>query len=330
MRDYFELIAELKEKGIEALDGDFYDYRGFPLEKEFQEFYEFCQTYLDRDDLAFNIKPARFYYNTNTDVNGLAYVKNGYNLVEIYKGTIFGLHSFFNEKEEKFKEKSLNDYKRIIAADDISCPHFLFQYVTLYFLYHEVAHLIQRSMGSNDQKEFADAKCEGEDIVTQHIKEHDADWFAANQIAFHLLPFAQKLSEKTGEKLENILQNITGLALAGIYMYFIKRAKGYQTIYYQEYCHPHPSIRLSYMIIYLLDALSANVGSTINKANILKSAIQISEVLMLEKDKNVVQEYSVQLYKEISRIELYIKKIREDAKDYPFTSQKALDKTSFS
>ena len=325
MRNYLDLLSELKQHGIEAQDGEFYDYKDFPLENEFNMFYEFCQTYLDRDDLEFDIKPARFYYNTNTDVNGLAYVKNNFKLVEIYKGTIFGLKDFFSSKKDLFVKESLLKYKQLTLKDNIEPDHFLFQYVTLYFLYHEVAHLIQRSRGSSDYKEFADTKCEGDSVITQHIREHDADWFSGNQIAFHIIAYSDKISDAEKHNTKANLEALAALSLAGIYMYFIRRAKSYSKIYFQEFCHPHPSVRLSYMVIYLLDALDANISFVLDKSAVLKNAIQISEVLMNEPGKNIIEEYSLQLYSEIKNVEAYIRAIRNNSEHYPYTAVKVLN-----
>ncbi len=320
-----DLLSELKQHGIEAQDGEFYDYRDLPLETDFNMFYEFCQSYLDRDDLEFDIKPARFYYNTNTDVNGLAYVKNKFNLVEIYKGTIFGLKDFFSSKKDLFNKEPLEEYKHLTIKDGIEPDHFLFQYVTLYFLYHEVAHLIQRSKGSSDYKEFADIKCEGGNVVIQHIREHDADWFSANQIAFHIVAYSDKISGAEKYKSKADLEALAALSLAGIYMYFIRRAKSYSKIYFQEFCHPHPSVRLSYMVIYLLDALDANISFELDKGSVLKNAIRISEALMNEPGKNIIEEYSLQLYSEINNVEAYIRTIRNNSEHYPYTAVKVLN-----
>jgi hypothetical protein len=324
MRDYFLMLEELKKAGIDALEGDFYDYKDWPLEKEFEAFYNYCQEYLDRDDLGFDIKPARFYYNTNTDVNGLAYAKNGYYLVEIYKGAIFGLHTFFDDKKDLFNEELLKPYKILVEKDGISPQYFLFQFVTLYFLYHEVAHLIQRSLGSANQKEYMDVECEGAAITIQHLKEHDSDWFAANQIAFHIKDFVEKIAAKTDANTRFVVEDVASLALAGIYMYFIRRAKGHAKIYYNEKCHPHPSVRLSYTVIYLLDALSANLSVTINQKFVLTNAIRISEVLMMEPEKNIIKEYSTQLNEEIDKVEGYINEIRNHTENYPHTAINAL------
>lgn len=324
MRDYFLMLEELKKAGINALEGDFYNYKDLPLEKEFEAFYNYCQEYLDRDDLGFDIKPARFYYNTNTDVNGLAYAKNDYYLVEIYKGSIFGLHSFFDDKKDRFNEELLKPYRALVEKDGISPQYFLFQFVTLYFLYHEVGHLIQRNSGAADQKEFMDVECEGAATTIQHIKEHDADWFAANQIAFHIKDFVQKIAAKTDANIKYVVEDIASLALAGIYMYFIRRAKGHAKIYYNEKCHPHPSVRLSYTVLYLLDALSANLSVAINQRFVLTNAIRISEALMIEPERNIIKEYSMQLNEEIGKVESYINEIRANTENYSYTAINAL------
>ena len=324
MRDYFLMLEELKKADINALEGDFYNYTDLPLEKEFAAFYTYCQEYLDRDDLGFDIKPARFYYNTNTDVNGLAYAKNGYYLVEIYKGAIFGLHTFFNDKKDRFNEGLLKPYKELVEIDGISSQYFLFQFVTLYFLYHEVGHLIQRCSGAADQKEFMDLECEGTAITIQHVKEHDADWFAVNQIAFHIKAFVEKITAKLDAINNYVVEDVASLALAGIYMYFIRRAKGHAEIYYNEKCHPHPSVRLSYTVIYLLDALSVNLSVPINKRFVLTNAIRISEALMMEPERNIIEEYSMQLNEEISKVEAYINEIRGNSENYPHTAINAL------
>lgn len=249
MRDYFLILEELNKAGINALEGDFCNYKDWPLEKEFEAFYNYCQEYLHRDDLGFDIKSARFYYNTNTDENGLAYAKNGYYLIEIYKSAIFSLHTFFDDKNDRFNDGLLKPYKELVEKDVISPQYFLFQFVTLYFLYHEVGRLIQRSSGAADQKGSMDLECEGTAITIEHIKAHHCDWFAANQIAFHIKAFVEKIAAKVNATNRYVVEDVASLALAGIYMYYIRRAKGHAKTYYNEKCHPHPSVRLSYTVI---------------------------------------------------------------------------------
>ena len=116
------------------------------------------------------------------------------------------------------------------------------------------------------------------------------------------------------------------MALAAIYTHFIKWAKGYSKIYYQEHCHPHPSIRMSYIIIYLLEALAANIPIPLDQNSVLKQAIRISEKLMMEPDNNIVEKYSLELSNEIKDIEAYVNKIRNNSESYPHLSRKVLVK----
>lgn len=324
MRNYQDLLAELKAAGISGLYGELYDYEGFPHEKEFGEFYGFCQEYLDRCDLGFDISPARFFYNTDVRENGAAFKKNDYYLVEIFKGTIFELHEFYVSRQPRFEQPALNYFQRLIKRDDIDAGYFLFQYATLFFLYHEVGHLIQRTLGSDDNLEYAPQQCTGDQVVIRHIREHDADWFASQQLAFHIIQFTTKYQPRNPQEQARLLHDVAALALAGIYMHFIKWAQGFENIYYQEQCHPHPSVRVSYVIIYLLDALTENTHIELNANIILRNAIRISELLMYEEGNNIIEKYSKQLFKEIKAVESYINKIRDDAKNYPFLSQRVI------
>jgi hypothetical protein len=326
MRNYKELLSELKAKGIKPLYGDFYEYEGFPLEKDFEEFYKYCQEYLDRDDLGFKIAPARFYYNTNTSENAVAYVKGEYFLVEIFKGAIFEQHTFFGGKQPLFANNPLREYEEIVAKAGIDASYFVFQFVTLFFLYHEVGHLIQRSVGSSDYTEFAAKDCVGDDIVEKHMREHDADWFASNQLAFHIKELAERCHPTDGDELASISAGLTSLALAGIYCHFIKWAKDYSTIYYQEHCHPHPSIRVMYIIKYLLDTMAVNLPFRLNDAQVLKNAIKISEALMMEPGNNIIKKYSLDLLSQMGKVEDYINKIRKDAETYRYLCHRVVAK----
>lgn len=321
MKDYKASIQELKENGITPLYGDYYEFEDFPLEKEFNEFYKYCQEYLERNDLGFRIAPARLYYNTHTGENGVAYRKGKYSLIEIFKGTVFELNAFYISKKALFESEPFLKYEKVIHLGGIDAAYFLFQYASLFFHYHEVGHLIQRSLGSTDHEEYAGEKCLGDKVVEKHIREHDADWFASNQLAFHIKDFAGRCHPVDEKDFKEVLSGIAAMALAAIYTHFIKWAKGYSKIYYQETCHPHPSVRLSYIIIYLLEALTANTPFKLDQNTILRQAIKISEALMMEPENNIIEKYSLELFREIKMVEAYINKIRNNAQSYPYLSK---------
>jgi len=247
-------------------------------------------------------------------------------LVEINRGAVFILKDFFDSKAGLFKADSLLKYNKVIEGRGILPSYFLFQYITLYFLYHETGHLVQRNQGSLDYEEFIEDEIKGKEIEERHIREHDADWFSANQIAFHLIQFVkQEAKENDKTKFYSDLISIAEWALAGIFMYYIDRNKGKEKIYYQETTHPHPAVRLCYIVTYLLEALARNVSEKINQNTLLTNALRISEALMMEGEINVVEKYSTALYQEIKNIDAYINKIRTDSETYPHLARKALD-----
>jgi len=323
MRTIKEIIDELTDKGIKAYGADshFYDYTDneeSPLKTLFDEFFQFGQEYLDRDDLEFNVKPARLYYSTNTGLNALARKVNDYYLVEIYMGTIAWMEKFYLEMEDKFNQDGLQHYKQISQLRGVTPGKFLLQLATTYYFYHEVGHLIQRSVQDADYVEYLQNECVGDQIPTRHMRELDADWNSAFCMAMHLKQFAEVESNGGYIVDPGILLEIAALGLAAMYMYFINRTDKNPVIYYQEKCHPHPSVRLSYMLVFVLDNLQANVPYPINKNEILKKAIQISELLLKDGENNIIEEYSKALLKEIKKVEDYIKKIMGDTENYPY------------
>src|ERR1035437_9065728 len=111
MPTYKEVIAELTSKSIDARYGEFYDFEEFPLEEEFQKFFTFGQGFLDRDDLEYNIKPARLYFNTDTRINALAYKSKDHFLVELFKGTFYQLFDYYTSREDVFYHPQFKKYK---------------------------------------------------------------------------------------------------------------------------------------------------------------------------------------------------------------------------
>lgn len=225
MRTIKEVIDELTHKGIKPFGAEshFYDYTDNEeslLKTLFDKFFHFGQEYLDRDDLKFNIKPARLYYSTNTGLNALARKINDYYLVEIYMGTIVWMENFYLSLEDKFKHDGLEHYQHISQLRGVTPGKFLLQLATNYYLYHEVGHLIQRSGQDVDYVEYLANECEGNEVTIRHMRELDADWNSAYCVALHLKQFAEV--ESNGDYLVDpaTLLEIAALGLASIYMYF--------------------------------------------------------------------------------------------------------------
>ncbi len=220
MPTYQEVIEELRQHGITATDSDFYDFTGFPLEEDFERFFDHCQQYLDRDDLGYNIRPARFFYNTRTSLNARARTENGYGLVEIWKGSLFELNDLFLPKEGRFDAQPFQHYRALTQQwASINPGYFLFQMAALFFLYHETGHLIQQGGPMGDNLEFAGHQCVGGTVRIQHMRELDADAFACHCLAMHAIKFSEEAAPGGVTVNPQALNDAAALALACIYIF---------------------------------------------------------------------------------------------------------------
>jgi hypothetical protein len=310
---YEEVVEQLKSKNISPRNGEYYYYKEFPLEELFDGFFKFAQTFLEDPNISVEIRPARMYFTTNTNLNALAWNCKGYNLIEIFKGTIFILHQEYVEKEPLFEDLFLKPFKDAALLKESGASVFLFKFSSLYIIYHETGHLIQRSKTAFFDEEQLSGDLTAAQIKERHIREHDADWFAAQQIMFHLLDFSK---EEGGNRNALILSNVISLSLAGIYMYFILQSTKNPVFYLADKSHPHPNVRVCYIIFYMFECLGGNLEG-LNHQEILSNAILIAEKLLITDDRNIVQEYSLNLNEQLDQIEQYINKIRADTEEYP-------------
>jgi len=329
MRVYSDVCDELIKKGISPTDGgQFCDYTGFELEAYYDDFFKFGQTFLDREDIRLPIHPARIYYTTDRSINACARKQNGYYLIEINQGVITYLFREFYFNNNRFNESSLIVFRDIALKMKQEPAFLLFQEICLLFFYHEVGHLVQQS-GQGDErfKEYLRHKCIGAEITVRHIRELDADWFAANHYASHIKDFADRLAQTDNLTESDTFENSAALLLSSVYIYFIAISGG-DEMYFDRECHPHPAIRLTSIVVTVLQTLENLTDRFINKIEICKRAKQIAEKFMAEKNRHITDFYNQLISQNAHLIKEYINKIRVDTKDYPYASWRILSKNT--
>lgn len=319
---YQEIIQELTDKSIPPNDGELYDFVGFPLEEEFQAFQQFCQTHLDRDDMPYNIKPSRLYFSTYIGLNACAYRYKDYGLIEVYKGTIFKLKTLYASFSQALKDAPFEAIQNTTQKRKISPEQFLFQLSTQYFFYHELGHLIQRSNNQSLYMEYNEDNCQTSNILERHVLEMDADCYAAYCMAMHLIQFSEEEGDKINEPKAEILSEVVSFALAGLYIYYIEFSNKSPALYFQENCHPHPSIRISYIIKTLLDHIAINTTTEFNQEQTLKNAVETA--IKLNDTDGRITEYSKSLYSNIDDIEGYIKLLIEYSDNFNYLALKII------
>ena len=323
MRTYVEVCQELSAQNIGPIDGgNFFDYTAAPLERYYDSFFQMGQNFLDRQDLGLDISPARIFYNPDERVNACAYEKNGYSLIEINQGTIVSLFRRFYLTGERFNTPSLNGYQNLALLYDQAPAFLIFQDICLMFFYHEAGHLIQRSGERSEiYTEFLDQRCEGDAVMIRHIRELDADWFSANNFAQSILEFSHS---KSGLHLSLAeFEDLAALLISSIYIYFITNSEGIG-FYFDQTCHPHPAVRLTFYVQSVLNTLDSLANVTMNKQSVADAAKLIAREMLSDRNYAAPDYYDhlVSQYRE--EIRRYVAKIMTNTVHYPYSTWKIL------
>jgi len=125
-----------------------------------------------------------------------------------------------------------------------SVPYFMFQMVTLFIYYHELAHLNQYKFedSSNALTDETYDLVEGKRFnKNSHAKEIDADIFAATQVAHRIFDFWRKIPEQMRDTSQ--LNSMASLISAGIFLFWYSMQGGWTSLYFLDHSHPHVLMR---------------------------------------------------------------------------------------
>ena len=311
MANYDEVIQPLLDQGLLVKDEVYY-YHEDPLAQPYQIFFDFCFNNLQKSIEEFNLGPSHVYYGSPYEINACAYGKAGHKFISIYMGALEMIWTFYEDRAALFGQQINQHYNEISAHRELAPYELLYQYTTLYFYYHELGHLIQYSDSDDgfSEKENLGADIPEDGVLAQHALELDADWFAASQLALHLIQYYQKEQGELVGSLDQISRLIS-LGLSAIFNYFILSAQQNPGIYYEERSHPHPIVRISYVLVFLMDTFKPNLPDNfeLNLGEILTSAIELSEQLLVNEFGNQAMNFAAIYLPEAGNIEAYIKKI---------------------
>jgi hypothetical protein len=325
--EYDNFIANLKEDRFYPKNGEFYDFNGLPIDNIFKLFWDFACTFFKNRKSQLKIDNPILIFNTNIEVNAAAYIDKGYSVVEFNKGAFFNYYNLFLSKDENFLNGELIDYKNMTLDFMKVTPGFyMFQFVMHLFLTHEIGHLIQKTEFPEFYTEFNSKN--NRSTEENHVIEFDADWFGANEIA-HLLAQLNINFHGDFDNPQKIdyLHKSAELALAGIYVFLINSSQSYSEIYFKSHSHPHPSVRLIYIIHYFIDTLNLMLPIELDQDQILKNSIRISAAIMNDQNPNPIELYSLKMLEDLSAIDKYIKEIIKNCANYSNICRNKLNTT---
>lgn len=310
-----ETVIELIDRNS-IMIGDAFDYNGHDLEKIFDLYFQFAQTNLDRNDNAVDIEPARVYFRNQESVNARAGLSSGIYVIGVNKGTIEKLYDFFINLDPIFDNDDLKEYKALDNYLPESLVYLMYQLCTAFTFYHEKAHLLQKSADVNSFDEEYEFNAVN-DAYSQlhHVLELDADLYAAHFCTMHILGYWDVLPSDGRTAKALIL--LSSCAVASIFSYWLFLLKDNNDIYYRASNHPHPVIRIAYLVTTIADTLKAHIEESIDVKEVVRNSILLSERFFLNKGENKVQGYVQIFQQESNSIENYIQELLAAAERQP-------------
>lgn len=321
-------VKEIFEKhpSLVARFGEIDDFSNNVHADIYNAFYEFCQKNLTEECNEFNITPAYFYYTKIPKFNAFASEYNiiGVNSLVIEElGTFFLSKNIFREKDELVDYRELDDNLMSLAQKNLC--YLMFQSFNQYLYYHELGHLIQYSnkkklgiKNALNSTSFESYLNEGPSFnLEKHLMEIDADTHGANKIVNHILDFYDELQPKL--KNEESLYKLISISISSLFSYWMYlssyKSRKVLEIYFKDSTHPHPVIRVSFMISIMFDLLKKNVSFNFNGRRVIDESFKISNILF---GYNIDEIYKTMLYDNLPEIVSYTKEMLEKSVNYPF------------
>lgn len=250
MMNYKQEIDYATKNNI-AKFADIFDFNDMPNEKLYKDLYLFCRENLDIHFRRKSISHSSFLYSNDLSINAKARTKKNQNTILINIGLIQHCIDkyLFNHALNDFIESKEPD---LAAKYDSSISYLIFQQITQFTYYHELAHLFQFSRIVTEEELQERSSGDKFDII-KHKLEINADTYSSICIATHIHQYIDKIFGDNMSQ-ENVIKTITIFG-ACLLEYIINFTSNYE-LYYEEHSHPHPLIRLLNIILNIANHFS--------------------------------------------------------------------------
>ena len=271
---YRRAIREIQER-VGLPDSEFFDMEFSPHREEFLEAFNFYTETLTRHS-NFGIVPAYMYYNNFTSRNAKAGFVADTFLITVNMGTLHWLM-----EKVKLNDSIASSKIRLIEVVSTyidTTPHNLMYQMCFHFtVYHELAHLIQKSPFLESHLEEVPKKNAYSD--RRHLLEIDADEFSSLCLGTHIHQYAEKLFPLTLN--QEILEGILTFCLVPIFIYMTSFEGGDGEMYFKERSHPHPIIRVMLATMTICDYINQSLDVkgkeySVNYPRVLNRTLQVA------------------------------------------------------
>lgn len=267
----YELYKKKTEEVTDKTSTDkkhVFEYDLSPYKDEFDDVFGFYQENLDLN-AKYGIIPSVIFFNNNRTINAKAGKIDGYYIISMNMGLIIGLISIFGNKSDLIEEenKEFFDFEKTL---DLPIHHLMYQNAVHFTFYHEMAHLIQKSefLEHSLYEHLDNSQGFSE---KRHLLELDADEFSSISIGVHILDYAEKTFSKefNDEQLEKLLI----IACSSILLYLLNFKSYVRKIYFEEMSHPHPAIRIMWVVFSIIGYCTRTLEAKGKKMNLIPKEV---------------------------------------------------------
>jgi hypothetical protein len=305
---YLEHTSSLVEKSTINANEIFQLLKDSPLDHELKAKFLFYYKEL-KENIHHDLEPCFVFFVNDRRINAFAKKeKNGTNIIGINVGIFGHLHDVF-KNDQDLQTILKNRFPKIPAID------LMFETSAHFTFYHELGHLIQWS--SQHTNRFSE-ECKQEFSLKRHLLEYDADQFASIVIAGHIASFT---IDNLGNKVsQNDMESILTSVCTAILFYLLSFPCSRKELYFEEYSHPHPTIRIINIVFdvlnhYLTTLKSYEVYTEINPDNIVLETIKLAKDIYVDPESqtkfNDMQKSIADNQVEINEYLDYLRQLKE-------------------
>lgn len=317
--EYIKLMNHLEVAGIRTMQ-EHYDFSRDRLNDYYDSFISYADDHLQKKAAELAFPPTYLYIRKDVTLNAYASSTDEYKILGFHHGAFEQMYDFFEAQSELLNEPQHGAVRKLLEHTENPPFYAFFQYFMMFLYYHEYAHLVQGSRCGSSffLLEYLGAKQSVVDVLVSHAREFDADILACNAVgrlvAHHFLDEKGQFTATSQE-----LTLLASVALTSIFCYFWIAPGGRVPLYYQEFDHPHPYIRICYIAIYLTNAIAINIPVNIQMDPKLAvtNALKLAEIMISIKFPVAVRRFAEEFKANDQKISDYVNVIINRAVEIP-------------
>ncbi|NUY82738.1 hypothetical protein HUK80_17680 [Flavobacterium sp. MAH-1] len=254
-----------------------------------------------------------FAFRLRQNFNARAHKENDKYIIIINHGTVDQLSKIIQDSISIFKRENIVAITGLPTDEDILLELFIYL-ISSYLFYHEFAHILQLSFDKRIdsytfQEEYDNTSTYN---FTNHVYEMDADLFG---IAIGTILILQYIDDNKLPKNYVTLYNLLTLYILIVANIFIAFSKNITSIYYKNFLHPHPIIRVINCVEQIINIVSQNTRiDTPFFESILERYSKILDVMHLKAESVLI--YSDVVKQNLGDILNYIDEIENSNEQF--------------